>query len=166
MNTYLGRDSLEPFVSACRRHGGGLFCLVKTSNAGGADVQDLALSDGRPVWHHVAMMVAELGEELVGRCGLSSVGAVVGATFPRAVGEARRLLRYERSVAERAEAIIFVTDEEARLFAEAAPESARRVITIGNGVDTEFYSPAHEWESPYTAGEHAMVFTGERHFKH
>jgi orotidine-5'-phosphate decarboxylase len=92
VNTYLGRDSLEPFVAACRRHGGGIFCLVKTSNAGGADVQDLALSDGRPVWHHVAMMVADLGEELVGQCGLSSVGAVVGATFPRAVGEARRML--------------------------------------------------------------------------
>ena len=92
VNSYLGRDSLEPFLAACRREGGGVFCLVKTSNAGGADVQDLTLSDGHPVWHHVAMMVAELGEELVGECGLSSVGAVVGATFPRAVGEARRLL--------------------------------------------------------------------------
>ena len=92
VNTYLGRDSLEPFLAACRRGGGGLFCLVKTSNAGGADVQDLVLSDGHPLWHHVAMMVAELGEDLVGECGLSSVGAVVGATFPRAVGEARKLL--------------------------------------------------------------------------
>ncbi len=92
VNTYLGRDSLESFVAACRRHGTGIFCLVKTSNAGAADVQDLTLSDGRPVWHHVAQLVAELGEDLVGECGLSSVGAVVGATFPRAVGEARRLL--------------------------------------------------------------------------
>ena len=54
VNPYLGRDSLEPFLAACRRDGGGLFCLVKTSNAGGADVQDLALSDGRPLWHQVA----------------------------------------------------------------------------------------------------------------
>ncbi|HKP19271.1 MAG TPA: orotidine-5'-phosphate decarboxylase [Gaiellaceae bacterium] len=92
VNTYLGRDSLEPFVAACRRGGGGLFCLVKTSNAGSADVQDLTLSDGRPLWHQVALLVQELGEELVGDCGLSSVGAVVGATYPRAVGEARKLL--------------------------------------------------------------------------
>jgi orotidine-5'-phosphate decarboxylase len=92
VNTYLGRDSLEPFVAACRRGGSGLFCLVKTSNAGSVDVQDLALSDGRPLWQHVAMLVQELGEELVGECGLSSIGAVVGATHPRAVGEARRLL--------------------------------------------------------------------------
>jgi orotidine-5'-phosphate decarboxylase len=92
VNPYLGRDSLEPFLGACRRHGGGVFCVVKTSNEGGADVQDLVLSDGRPLWQHVARLVHELGEELVGERGLSSVGAVVGATHPRAVGEARRLL--------------------------------------------------------------------------
>ncbi|HVD12698.1 MAG TPA: orotidine-5'-phosphate decarboxylase [Gaiellaceae bacterium] len=92
VNPYLGRDSLEPFLGACRRHGAGVFCVVKTSNEGGADVQDLVLSDGRPLWHHVARLVHELGEELVGDRGLSSVGAVIGATHPRAVGEARRLL--------------------------------------------------------------------------
>jgi orotidine-5'-phosphate decarboxylase len=92
VNTYLGRDSLEPFVAACRRGGGGLFCLVKTSNAGGVDVQDLVLSDGRPLWKQVALLVNELGEEMVGDCGLSSIGAIVGATYPRAIAEARKLL--------------------------------------------------------------------------
>ena len=92
VNPYLGRDSLEPFLSACRRHGAGIFCLVKTSNAGSADVQDLTLSDGRPSGMHVAELVADWGEDLVGEHGLSSVGAVVGATLPRAVGEARRLM--------------------------------------------------------------------------
>jgi orotidine-5'-phosphate decarboxylase len=91
VSPYLGRDSLEPLLGACRRQGGGLFCLVKTSNEGG-EIQDLALSDGRPLWQHVALLVAEWGEDLVGEAGLSSVGAVVGATHPRAVGEARRLL--------------------------------------------------------------------------
>jgi orotidine-5'-phosphate decarboxylase len=92
VNPYLGRDSLEPFLAACRREGAGIFCLVKTSNEGGADIQDLTLSDRRPLWQHVARLVAEWGEDLVGDRGLSSVGAVVGATHPRAVGEARRLL--------------------------------------------------------------------------
>jgi orotidine-5'-phosphate decarboxylase len=92
VNPYLGRDSLDPFLAACRRSGAGLFCVVKTSNAGGADIQDLALSDGRTVWMQVAKLVDEWGEELVGTNGLSSVGAVVGATFPREVGEARRLM--------------------------------------------------------------------------
>jgi orotidine-5'-phosphate decarboxylase len=91
VNPYLGRESVEPYLAAARRNGAGLFVIVKTSNAGG-DVQDVVLSDGRPLWHHVAAQVAEWGEELVGDVGLSSVGAVVGATHPRAVGEARRLM--------------------------------------------------------------------------
>jgi orotidine-5'-phosphate decarboxylase len=92
VNPYLGSDSIEPFVAACRRSGSGIFCLVKTSNAGSADIQDAALSDGRRVWQHVAALVAEWGAELVGERGLSSVGAVVGATNPRAIGEARKLM--------------------------------------------------------------------------
>jgi orotidine-5'-phosphate decarboxylase len=91
VNLYLGRDSLDPYLAACRRHGGGLFCVLNTSNEG-ADVQGLALSDGRPLWQHLARMIHELGEDIVGGRGLSSVGAVVGATHPRAVGEARRLM--------------------------------------------------------------------------
>jgi orotidine-5'-phosphate decarboxylase len=89
---YMGRDSVDPYLSAARRAGAGLFCVVKTSNAGGAEVQDLTLSDGRKVWHQVAALVREWGEELVGEHGLSSVGAVVGATYPREVAEARKLL--------------------------------------------------------------------------
>lgn len=89
---YLGLDSVEPFLAACRRDGAGVFFLVRTSNAGAADVLDLALSDGRPLWHHVAELVREWGEPLVGAGGMSSVGAVVGATHPRALSDARRLL--------------------------------------------------------------------------
>ena len=93
---YLGHDSVEPFLAACRRHGAGVFFLVRTSNAGAADVQDLALSDGRPLWQHLAELVHEWGEPLVGEEGLSSVGAVVGATHPArglggAAGSCRRL---------------------------------------------------------------------------
>ena len=91
VHTYLGRESIEPFLMAAKRQGAGVFCVLKTSNAGG-DVQDLALSDGSPLWHHIARLVESWGEDLVGEGGLSSVGAVVGATHPREVGEARRLL--------------------------------------------------------------------------
>jgi len=92
VNPYLGSDSVEPLIAACRRSGAGIFCLVKTSNAGSADIQDLALSDGRRVWQQVAELVNEWGSGLLGERGLSSVGAVVGATYPRAVAEARRLM--------------------------------------------------------------------------
>jgi orotidine-5'-phosphate decarboxylase len=92
VSPYLGADSIEPFLLTCRRYGAGIFVLVRTSNSGAADLQDLALSDGRPLWHHVAELVHEWGADLVGERGTSSVGAVVGATYPRAVGEARRAM--------------------------------------------------------------------------
>ncbi|MFZ1879212.1 MAG: orotidine-5'-phosphate decarboxylase [Gaiellaceae bacterium] len=91
VNPWLGRDSIEPFLGAVRRGGVGIFVLVRTSNASG-DLQEVTLSDGRPMWHHVAGLVAEWGEDNIGEVGLSSVCAVVGATHPRAVAEARRLM--------------------------------------------------------------------------
>jgi orotidine-5'-phosphate decarboxylase len=91
VNPWLGRDAVEPFLGAVRRGGVGIFVLVRTSNAGG-DLQEVTLSDGHPMWHHVASLVAEWGEDNIGDVGLSSVGAVVGATHPRAVAEARRLM--------------------------------------------------------------------------
>ena len=91
VNPWLGRESMEPYLASVRRYGAGVFVLVKTSNAG-ADVQDVTLSDGRTMWQHVAQLVNEWGEDLVGEVGLSSVCAVVGATHPRAVAEARRLM--------------------------------------------------------------------------
>jgi orotidine-5'-phosphate decarboxylase len=89
VNPYLGLDSLEPFF-AC--DGLGVFVLVRTSNPGSVDLQDLPLADGRPLWQHVAGLVGRWGAEFVGESGLSSIGAVVGATFPQQVAEARRLL--------------------------------------------------------------------------
>jgi orotidine-5'-phosphate decarboxylase len=90
LSPFLGRDWLDPFFAACRRDGAGLFLLVRTSNPGAAELQDAVLSDGRPLWRQVAELVDAWGEDLVGARGLSSVGAVVGATVPRIVGEARR----------------------------------------------------------------------------
>lgn len=92
VNPYLGRDSIDPFLAVCRRDGAGIFLLVRTSNAGARDIQDSILADGRPVWRHVADLVDDWGEELVGEHGLSSVGAVVGATVPRAVADARKAM--------------------------------------------------------------------------
>jgi orotidine-5'-phosphate decarboxylase len=91
VNPWLGRDSVEPFLGAVRRGGVGIFVIVRTSNASG-DLQDAVLKDGRPMWHYVAGLVDEWGEDTVGEVGLNSVGAVVGATHPRAVAEARKLM--------------------------------------------------------------------------
>jgi orotidine-5'-phosphate decarboxylase len=89
VNPYLGFDSVEPFLAY---DGLGLLVVVKTSNPGSVEIQDLPLEDGRPLWQHVAGLVDRWGEDRVGASGLSSVGAVVGATFPQEVAEARRLM--------------------------------------------------------------------------
>jgi orotidine-5'-phosphate decarboxylase len=81
VNPYLGRDAVEPFVTAARRDGRGLFVLVRTSNPGAGLFQDLAC-DGRPVYQHVADAVAAWNGEHLGTSGLGDVGAVVGATHP------------------------------------------------------------------------------------
>jgi orotidine-5'-phosphate decarboxylase len=89
VSPFLGRDSIEPFVATCAEHGKGIFILVKTSNAGSADVQDELLASTRePLYEKLAKLVDDLGQPLIGSSGYSSVGAVVGATFPR---EARTL---------------------------------------------------------------------------
>ncbi|HTR35117.1 MAG TPA: orotidine-5'-phosphate decarboxylase [Bryobacteraceae bacterium] len=89
VSPYLGRDSLVPFANTCKQRGKGLFVLVKTSNPGSKDFQDQILqSTGRPLYESMAATVDELGKDLVGASGYSSIGAVVGATFPE---EGRRL---------------------------------------------------------------------------
>ncbi len=74
--------------------------------------------------------------------------------------ESTRLLDFERSVAMRTEASVFVTSAEARLFRTLAPECAARIRYAQNGVDTEYFSPKHELPSPFPADEDAIVFTG------
>lgn len=69
--------------------------------------------------------------------------------------ESRRLLAYEQAVAARAQASIFVTEEETRGFV-----SAGRVVTIRNGVDSDYYSPSNAFDSPFFPGERPIVFTG------
>lgn len=92
VSPFLGRDSLEPFVDACAEHGKGIFVLVKTSNPGSSDVQDQPIQSGGTTSTHLAGLVDDMGKNLVGESGYSSVGAVVGATFPSEAEMLRRLM--------------------------------------------------------------------------
>jgi orotidine-5'-phosphate decarboxylase len=92
VNPYLGRDALEPFVRAAGEAGAGLFVLVRTSNPGAADVEDVATAAGGALWERVAAIVDDLGRELDPDGALSSIGAVMGSTRPEHLQTARRLL--------------------------------------------------------------------------
>lgn len=92
VSPYLGRDSLEPFVETCKRHGKGIFILVKTSNPGSGDFQDLKLDNGDALYLAVASLVHRFAIQLVGREGYSAIGAVVGATYPAQAEVLRKAL--------------------------------------------------------------------------
>jgi orotidine-5'-phosphate decarboxylase len=92
VNPLMGTDAIEPFVSAARAAGAGVLVLVRTSNPGAADVEDLELRAGGSVWERVAAIVQELGAPGVGEAGLSDVGAVMGATAPGHLARARELM--------------------------------------------------------------------------
>ncbi|WP_299058099.1 orotidine-5'-phosphate decarboxylase [uncultured Nocardioides sp.] len=79
LSPYLGLGSLDPFVTAARAHGGGLFVLALTSNPEGAAVQHARSEDGRSVAQGVLEGLRALNRE-EGAGPLGSFGAVVGAT--------------------------------------------------------------------------------------
>jgi orotidine-5'-phosphate decarboxylase len=92
VNPLMGRDAVEPFVDAARTVGSGVLVLVRTSNPGAADFEDLRLAGSGTVWQRIAALVDELGAPGVGGAGVSDVGAVVGATEPGHLERARELM--------------------------------------------------------------------------
>ncbi|MBW3542304.1 MAG: orotidine-5'-phosphate decarboxylase [Planctomycetes bacterium] len=93
VNAYLGRDTLQPFVDVARERGGGVYVLVRTSNAGAGAFQDLDVG-GRSVYRHVAAVVEELAAATADADGFGLVGAVVGATWPRELAELRAAMAH------------------------------------------------------------------------
>ncbi len=86
INPLLGNDSIQPFLDTCKRTGRGVYVLVRTSNKDSARFQNHGQP---PLYERIAAEVVHWGSELVGECGLSSVGAVVGATHPRELAALR-----------------------------------------------------------------------------
>jgi orotidine-5'-phosphate decarboxylase len=91
LNPLLGTDALEPLLEAAERSAAGVFLLVRTSNPGASDVLDLPAPE-RPLHERLAGMVAAAAPRLAGDCGLSGLGAVVGATEPEHLGRLRELM--------------------------------------------------------------------------
>ena len=91
VNPFLGFDTLEPFLKDCIENGKGIFVLVQTSNPGAKDLQGLETGAGS-VSDHVARWIATRGEALLGKCGWSGLGAVVGASYPEEAKRLRRLM--------------------------------------------------------------------------
>lgn len=93
VNPWLGIDGIQPFLDNCKAKSRGIFVLVKTSNKSSGQLQDLVTSDGRTMFEVVAGLVDEWGDGLVGKYGYSSVGAVVGATYPEQAEKLRHIMK-------------------------------------------------------------------------
>jgi len=92
INPWLGSDAVQPFVRRVREAGKGMFVLVKTSNPGSADLQDLRLAAGDTVYERVGALLQEWARGTIGERGYASVGAVVGGTHRAQLVELRRQL--------------------------------------------------------------------------
>lgn len=82
VSPYLGVDGINPFVERCAKNDKGIFVLVKTSNPSSGDLQDLPIGD-EVVHEHLAQIIEGIAAQHGGPTShLSSIGAVVGATYP------------------------------------------------------------------------------------
>lgn len=88
---YLGTDGIAPFTEVCKERGKGIFVLVRTSNPSSDEIQGQPVGD-QLMDEHVAGLVEGWGRDLIGESGFSSVGAVVGATYPEEAGNLRKLM--------------------------------------------------------------------------
>ena len=91
VNPFLGLDTLEPFINQAIRGNNGLFILLKTSNPGSSDLQELNCND-KPIYQHLADKLSPIVNLHHGKTGWSSIGVVVGATNPREAMFIRRVL--------------------------------------------------------------------------
>jgi orotidine-5'-phosphate decarboxylase len=147
VNPYLGRDAVEPFLRSARRASAGVFVLVRTSNPGAGQFQDLlAAAPGgtaQPLYQHVGAAVAAWSRENLGACGLGDVGAVVGATYPHEVAALRRLLP---------EVIFLVPGFGAQgggladVMPAFRPDGLGAVISSSRGILFPFAPQAADWE--------------------
>lgn len=92
VNPLMGVDAVAPFVEEARATRSGVLVLVRTSNPGAADIEDLGLAEGGAVWERAAALVDRLGAAAPGAGEIADVGAVMGATVPAHLQRARELM--------------------------------------------------------------------------
>jgi orotidine-5'-phosphate decarboxylase len=153
VNPYLGRDAVEPFLRSARRSGRGLFILVRTSNPGARQFQDLDCG-GKPLFLHVAEAVRSWAREHLGRCGLGDAGAVLGATYPDELAQLRRAMP---------EVPFLVPGYGAQGGSAADVAAAFRsdgtgaVVNSSRGITCSFHPDDPAWESAVTAATKATI---------
>ncbi len=81
INAYMGGDSIEPFVEVMEKNNTGVFVLLKTSNKGSKDIQDIRCESKNLVFEEMGALIESFGKNNLGQYGYSNICAVVGGTY-------------------------------------------------------------------------------------
>lgn len=93
VSPFLGTDSLQPFLDMAAQEDKGLFILVKTSNPSSVEISEAVNGAGEKISDWLADYINNAGQSCVGERGYSSIGAVVGATFPEEAAHLRKRMQ-------------------------------------------------------------------------
>jgi orotidine-5'-phosphate decarboxylase len=153
VNPYLGRDAVEPFLESARRSGRGVFVLVRTSNPGAGQFQDLRCG-GRPLFLHVAQAVQTWTRENLGKEGFGDVGAVVGATHSAELAAVREVL-------PAAYLLVPGLGAQGAAAADTAPafrnDGLGAIINSSRGIIFSFSPSERDWETKIDAATRATI---------
>ena len=153
INPYLGRDAVEPFLASARQCNGGVFVLVRTSNKGATQFQDLKC-DGKPVYQHVAEAVGSWSAENLGACGIGDVGAVVGATHPAELALVRHWIPHVPFLVPGYGAQGGSAADTASAF---RPDGAGAIINSSRGITACFKPDEPKWEEAIERATRAAI---------
>ena len=92
LNGYMGSDSIKPFLEAAKGEDKCAFVLVKTSNPGSGELQDLKIADGRTIYEAMGELNESIAAGTQGKYGFTMAGAVTGATYPEQIQDLRARL--------------------------------------------------------------------------
>lgn len=80
LSPYMGMDSIEPYMPYMESGKKGVFVLVRTSNKGAEDFENLDIKGRKKLYNEVADKITEAGQIVKGNCGYTAIGGVIGCT--------------------------------------------------------------------------------------
>jgi orotidine-5'-phosphate decarboxylase len=92
INPYLGSDSITNFLDIAIANNKGIYVIVKTSNPGSGDIQDLPVGD-EVVHEYIAQLTESIGMHHIGeKTNLSCLGAIIDTLYPEELKYLRTIM--------------------------------------------------------------------------
>ncbi len=161
VNPYLGEDTLQPFVELCQKREAGIYVLVRTSNPGAATFQNHQNREGQTLYEHVSETVEKLALQAGFDGSYGSIGAVVGATYPRELKDLREKMPHVPLLIPGYGAQGGNAADVAAAFDSAGLGA---IVNSSRAINFAFRSPAYaesfgekQWEAAAEAATRAMI---------